>query len=130
AREFHAVAAPEHVIPRVRARPLEKAAVAFGQLDARGRHVLIGSAGVERVWRTRIGILPSTAHWRTVPLEGGHQHRTTLLQILVNAAEPAEAIQLERGETEPGEHEQQHEAMPELEPPADGVEEHDQPSMA
>ena len=58
-----------------------------------------------------------------------HRRAEPLLQFLIHAAQFVRALEPVRGEAESGEHDEENEPVPELQPPADGVENHAQPSM-
>jgi hypothetical protein len=59
-----------------------------------------------------------------LPAQNVGKHRSALLQLLVNPLELVRTLQLIRRDSKTGEHENQKQAMPKLQPPADRMEKH------
>jgi hypothetical protein len=94
-----------------------------GRLGRRGP-----GGGIERLGAEEgIGItirIKIRRRTRKVGADGQEQGEQALIEVLVNAAELVVAGDVVGGEAEPGEDEDQDEAVPGLEPPADGVKDH------
>jgi hypothetical protein len=61
---------------------------------------------------------------RPVRRLGAHQGHQPLIQVLVNSPQLVVARDVVGGEPDPGEHDDQDQAVPGLEPPPDGVKDH------
>jgi hypothetical protein len=69
------------------------------------------------------------AGWPTPAAECGQENVDALLQLLINAAQFTGALHLVRRETEPGQHQEQDQPVPRLQPPFEGAPNHLRPSM-